>query len=101
MPRTPSSSFLLALTLAALAGCAPAKPPTVSMKMAGNEKDALVTVDDQLLGSVAYVEKHGVALPPGRHRLTVEKPGFFPFDQLVEAKDVPVKIQVELERIPD
>jgi hypothetical protein len=97
-----ASRLSLAVLVAALASaCAPAKPPTVSLRMAGNVKDALVTVDDQLLGTVAYVEKRGIALRPGKHRLTVEKPGFFPFDELVDAKDVPLKIQVQLEQVPD
>jgi hypothetical protein len=92
---------LVPIALLALSACAPSKPPTVSMRLAGPDRDALVTVDDQLLGTLAYVEKRGVALPPGRHRLTVEKPGFFPFDQLVEAKQGPVKIDVKLEPVPD
>lgn len=102
MKRSSTASLATAtFALLLLSGCAPAKPPTVSLRMAGNVKDALVTVDDQLLGSVAFVEKHGVALPPGKHRLTVEKPGYFPFDQLVDAKDRPVQVQVQLEPVPD
>ena len=93
--------LLLAVIVAAASACAPAKPPTVSLHMVGNVKDALVTVDDQLLGTVAYVEKRGVALPPGKHRVTVEKPGYFPFDELVDAKEVQVKIAVKLEPVPD
>ncbi|MBL8739593.1 MAG: hypothetical protein JNK04_00820, partial [Myxococcales bacterium] len=43
-----------------LAGCAPAKPATVSLRLQGNEDDALVTIDDQLVGPVSRVEKKGV-----------------------------------------
>ena len=91
------------LVVLALAGCAPTKPATVSLHLSGNEDDALVTIDDQLLGSVSRVEKKGVALPVGSHRLTIEKTGFFPYDKLVEVKpgDAPISLDVKLERIPD
>ena len=91
------------LAAAALASCVPSKPATVSLRLQGNEDDALVTIDDQLLGPVSRVEKKGVALPVGSHRVTIEKTGFFPYDELVEVKagDGPVTLDVKLERIPD
>ena len=65
--------------------------------------DATVTVDDQLLGTVGFVEKKGVALPPGKHRITIEKAGYFPYDELVVVKegDPPVSLKVQLEAVPD
>jgi hypothetical protein len=76
---------------------------TVSLRLTGNVPDAVVTIDDQHLGSVKYVGRRGVALPPGTHRITVEKAGYFPFDKLVEAKagDEAVDVKVVLEPIPD
>jgi hypothetical protein len=63
--------------------------------------DASVTIDDQDVGSLRRVSKHGVALPQGRHRLTVEKQGYFPFDRFVDAAGPPVTVDVKLEPIPD
>jgi hypothetical protein len=62
-----------------------------------------VTVDDQYLGALAFVAKRGVALPPGQHRITIEKPGFFPWDRVVEARegDPPMRLDVVLIEIPD
>jgi hypothetical protein len=96
------ATALLCLSLFAF-GCAASAPKTVSLRMAGNVPDASVTVDDQYLGALAFVAKRGVAMPPGTHRVTVEKPGYFPWDRLVEAKegDPPVKLDVELVKIPD
>lgn len=93
----------LALGAALLGACMPATPATVSLRMRGNVGDAAVTVDDQYLGVLAYVARHGVALPPGQHRVTVEKPGFFPWDRLVEAHegDPPIQLDVQLAKIPD
>ena len=96
-----AAAFALALASLSTVGCGPEKPATVSFRMTSNVKDALVTIDDQVIGSVSTVERHGVALKPGQHRLTVEKPGYFPYDELVDAKDVMIQIQVRLDPVPD
>jgi len=105
MNETPSRLRGLSLLGVCLfaTGCAATTPQTISLRMTGNVPDASVTVDDQYLGALAFVAKQGVAMPPGRHRITVEKAGFFPWDRLVEAKegDPPVKLSVELVKIPD
>lgn len=88
---------------ATLSACVSGAPKTTSLRIDGNVDDASVTIDDQLVGSVKVIEKRGVALPPGRHRISIEKPGFFPHDQLVDVKegDPTVSLKIELERIPD
>ena len=76
---------------------------TTSLRVKGAELDASVTVDDRYLGPLAYVAKRGVALPPGTHRITVEKTGYFPWDKLVLAHDgdPPISLDVRLVKIPD
>ncbi len=91
----------IALAFALLAGCAGAVPRTVSLRIKGNVPDASVTVDDQYLGAFSYVAAHGVALPPGKHRITVEKVGYFPWDRIVEASEAPIHLEVQLTKIPD
>jgi len=98
--RTIVGAALVCLTATA---CAPPKPATVSLRVAGSVPDAHVTIDDQYLGAFAYVAKKGVALPPGQHRITVEKSGYFAWDRVVEARegDPPIKLDVVLVEIPD
>ncbi len=97
----------LALTIAllSLAACGAPQgiPRTVSLRMTGAPSDARVTVDDQIVGTLDVVAARGVALPPGTHRVSVEAPGYFPFDMLVEAKEGEkfVKIEAKLVPIPD
>lgn len=78
-------------------------PVTTSLRLGGAPRDARVTVDDQKLGALAFVAEHGVALPPGKHRVTVEKPGYFPFDRIVTAEegDPPITLNVKLDKIPE
>jgi hypothetical protein len=87
----------------ALAACAVTPPPTTSLRVKGAAPDATVTIDDLYIGPFAYVARHGVALPPGKHRITVEKTGFFPWDRLVEAHegDPPLQLEVTLAKVPD
>ena len=83
-------------------------PRTVSLRMAGSPAKATVTIDDQLVGELAYVADRGVALPPGVHHVTVSAPGYFPLDREIDAKvtDVsgrpaPIRLDVKLVPIPD
>ncbi len=93
----------LACSLLFIAGCAAAPPVTTSLRVKGAALDASVTIDERYLGSFAYVAKRGVALPPGKHRITVEKSGFFPWDRLVEVRegDPPIQLDVAMVKIPD
>ena len=101
-----ASALVLAALLSALSivGCAPPPPPqTVSMRVDGAMPDATVHIDDLYIGSFSMVKQRGVALPPGKHRITVERNGYFPWDKLVEVKegDPTVHLSVELKKIPD
>jgi hypothetical protein len=74
---------------------------TVSLRVQGNVPDAQVTIDDIPIGALNYVAAHGVALPPGKHRVTVERSGYFPWDAVLEAQDEPIHLDVKLVPIPD
>ncbi len=64
--------------------------------------DASVTIDEEYIGPLAYVAAHGVRLPLGEHRISVERDGYFPFDRIIVAKGSdPIRLDVTLERIPD
>lgn len=76
--------------------------------MAGSPARATVTIDDQLVGELAYVADRGVALPPGVHHVTVSAPGYFPLDREIDAKvanasgrPAPLRLDVKLVPIPD
>ena len=64
-------------------------------------KDAGVWIDEEYLGPLTYVVIHGVRLPVGKHRITVQKAGYFPWDRLVEADREPITLEIALEPIPD
>jgi len=100
-------SALAALLLGGM-GCMPTFPhrarATASLRLHGKPADATVTIDEERVGPLAVVEARGVALPEGTHQVTVEAPGYFPWDRLVESKpgaEKKVDITVELIPIPE
>jgi hypothetical protein len=96
---------VVALVLS-LAACRQSAPPTTSLRFTPAPeapKFARVVVDDQPLGSLDFVTKRGVALPPGKHRITIEADGYLPWDQEVDAGDSGglIKLDVKLVKRPD
>jgi hypothetical protein len=97
-------SFAATLLIALIAACGPPKEPkTISMRMIGSPPTASVTIDDIFVGTLDVVSARGVALPIGAHRVSVEAPGFFPWDKVVEAKEGvgPLRLEVRLIAQPD
>jgi len=91
------------LASAGIAGCQ-AQRAAVRLSMdraAQTPRDASVYIDEQFVGFLGVVAARGVRLPEGEHRITVEKVGFFPWDQLVVSDRQPIHLKVELRRIPD
>jgi PEGA domain len=86
------------------ASCGPAREPrTVSMRVAGSPPSASVTIDDVFVGTLDIVSERGVALPVGAHRVSIEAPGYLPWDRVVEAHEGqgPVRLDVQLVPTPD
>jgi hypothetical protein len=97
-----------AVFVASVIACACGAPgrgaaQTIPLIMNGAPGDARVTVDDQIVGTLDMVHARSVALPFGSHRVSVEAPGYFPFDTIVEAKDgeKSVVLDTKLTRVPD
>jgi hypothetical protein len=96
--------FVVAIVLALCSGCGPQPVAAVSMSLSYAKKtpaDASVSIDEQYVGPLGYVAAHGVRLPEGEHRISVTKAGYFPWDRLIVADSNPIKLDVELEPIPD
>lgn len=96
-------AFVCLVFMAACGGPGNGAAHTIPLVMTGSPADARVTVDDQIVGTLEMVHARGVAMPAGSHRVSVEAPGFFPFDTIVQAKDGEKSVVVEanLTRVPD
>ncbi len=105
MHRLAGAAVALALALGSV-GCPPSKPPTTSLRLAPSApppKNAKVIVDDQPIGNLPFVVSRGVALPPGKHRITIEADGYLPWDAEVDAGESGgvINLDVELVKKPD
>lgn len=92
------------LALGMMLACGPAKEPKhVSLRMVGSPPNASVTIDDIFVGRLDMVSARGVALPVGTHRVSVEAPGYFAWDKVVEAKEGagPIRVEVRLVATPE
>jgi hypothetical protein len=100
-----AAAALALLLILSLTSCEPGVGrPAVSLSLAREAKsprDAAVLIDEEYIGPLSYVAARGVRLPIGKHRITVEKPGYFPWDRLVEADRDAIHLDIQLEPIPD
>ena len=95
------AGLLVSLALFVL-GCATTSTYALHLKRHPKTPgNASVIIDEQYVGPLSYVAARGVRVEGGQHRVTVEKDGYFPYDQLVEADRGTVEIEVELTPIPD
>lgn len=63
---------------------------------------ALVYVDETYIGTLAQViHLGGLRLPEGKHRISIEKTGYYPFDTVVVSRRHPIRLEVEMLRLPD
>jgi PEGA domain len=95
--------WLLLGALTGVAGCQ-AQRAAVRLSVeraASSPRDASVYIDEQFVGFLGVVAARGVRLPEGEHRITVEKVGYFPWDQLVVSDRKPIQLKVELRKVPD
>lgn len=96
-------SAVACLSAGAISGCDGLRP-AVSMSIKPHEKtplDASVWIDEEFIGFLGYVAAHGVRLPEGEHRITVEREGYLPWDRLVVSDREPIHLDVRLIPIPD
>lgn len=70
-------------------------------RAADTPRDASVYIDEQFVGFLGVVAARGVRLPEGEHRISVEKVGYFPWDQLVVSDRKPIRLTVTLRKIPE
>ncbi len=100
-PYARAAASILLMSLAVACGGNAANVRSVSLRMRGGPPRATVTIDDRVVGPLDVVAARGVALPPGKHRVSVEAEGFLPWDKEVEATGAPLVLDVTLEPIPD
>jgi hypothetical protein len=104
LARLVLGATIAVVAIASIPACMPQLRPAVSLHVKRHPKtppDAFVTIDEEFIGPLAYVAAHGVRLPLGTHRITVERTGYFPYDTTVVADENPIFLDIQLKPIPD
>jgi hypothetical protein len=101
VPQRPRHLAALAL-LVTLSAPACVRREVGVLRITGGPPDALITVDDQYVGKLSRLQRFGIKVSDGEHRLTVEAPGRFPHDRIVRIPpNGVVAVDVQLVPIPD
>jgi hypothetical protein len=107
VPLKPTAALALALLCVGAPACVATSGvgrAAVSMRMQRTDdtpKDASVYIDEEYVAPLYVVQSHGVRLPVGEHRITVQKEGYFPYDRFVKANRQDIFLEVELAPVPD
>lgn len=62
---------------------------------------ALVYINGNYIGSLAAVVARGVRVPEGKHRLSVEKSGYFPYDTIIVSNRDAIDLRIDLLPLPE
>jgi hypothetical protein len=93
---------LLALTLL-LAGCAATQLPRsrpAELRTLVEPPTASVQIDERFVGAARVLAMRPASVKPGKHRLTVEAPGYFPHDAELELAPGVTTVNLKLRPVP-
>lgn len=93
-------SLALAASLSACGGAQKKRASPAALRTVVEPGTARVEVDERFVGAARVLDKRPVALAPGRRRVTIEAPGYFPHDLEVELKPGVTTLEVKLRPIP-
>ena len=95
-------ALVLALTLPSCASAVGRAAVSLRLERAKlTPRDAGVWIDEEFVGPLSLVAAQGVRLPVGKHRVSIQKAGYFPWDRIIEADREPIALPVSLDPIPD
>jgi hypothetical protein len=88
------------LLVAACAGSQRPAEPSAELRVVAEPDAAIVQVNEQFVGSARVLSKRPARFSPGKKRVTVEAPGYFPHDLEVDLTKGVTTINIKLRPIP-
>lgn len=88
--------------LVACGSAQPLKPgPRGTLRFKGEQKGALIEVDEVHLGPISMFESKGLMLRPGEHQIIIRLEGYFPEYRIVEIAAMEVVVlDINLRPVP-
>jgi hypothetical protein len=84
-------------------GCASVPRPRqrpAELKTIVEPNTASVQIDEKFAGAARVLAVRPAKVPPGKHRVTVEAPGYFPHDAEVELAPGVTTVELKLRPVP-
>lgn len=94
------TTFALFASLSLSACYGNIRPTPAVLRVEVVPDDARVLIDDTFIGRARRTAAQPKELPPGRHRLTIEAPGYFPHDLDLDLPSGETNVRVELRPVP-
>lgn len=92
--------FVLFASLSLSACYGNIRPTPAVLRVEVVPDDARVLIDDTFIGRARRTAAQPKELPLGRHRLTVEAPGYFPHDLDLDLPSGETNVRIELRPVP-
>lgn len=94
---------LLALGALALAACGGAQHPRerpAQLRVVAEPATASVQIDERFVGAARVLAKQPASVAPGKHRVTIEAPHYFPHDIELELPAGVTSLEIKLRPVP-
>jgi len=94
-------SALALLSLAAACGGAqhPRSKPA-QLRVVAEPATAVVQVDEHFVGAARVLQKQPATVSPGKHRITIEAPNYFPHDLELDLPVGVTSLEIKLRPVP-
>jgi hypothetical protein len=96
-------AFFLSVLLSASACGAAQKPRdelTAQLRIVAVPETAVVEVNERFAGAARVLDKHPLRLKPGKKRVTIAAPGYFPHDLELDLPRGVTKVDIKLRPVP-
>jgi hypothetical protein len=90
----------LLVILAACSGIQRIPDPPAELRIVAEPPTAIVYVNERFAGAARVLDKKPAHMKPGKKRITVQAPGYFPHDFEVDLPSGVTKIDIKLRPIP-
>jgi hypothetical protein len=101
MPRHLCFALLIAASATACGGAQRARDePAAELRVIAVPDSAIVEVNERFAGAARVLDKHPLRLKPGKKRVTIAAPGYFPHDLELDLPVGVTKLAIKLRPVP-
>jgi hypothetical protein len=99
MMRSASTLALVGVLMACGGAQHPHERPA-QLRVLAEPATAIVQVDERFVGAARVLQKQPAALKPGKHRITIEAPNYFPHDIELDLPVGVTSLEIKLRPVP-